>query len=60
MNRQSPRINGKSKPINTKSHKRAYTYTLRKRGKGENIYFFFKKRKRATPPINKSTNDNKQ
>ena len=51
--RQSPRTNGKSKPIQTKSHKEAYTYTHKKR-KRKNIYIY--KRKRATKPINKSTN----
>ena len=29
--RQNPRTNGKSKAIQTKSHKEAYTYTLTKR-----------------------------
>ena len=58
-NRQNPRTNGKSKAIQTKSHKEAYTYTLIKRGK-ENTYIYLKKRrKRATKSINKSTNDNK-
>ena len=32
--RQNPRTNGKSKAIQTKSHKEAYTYTLSKREKG--------------------------
>ena len=32
--RQNPRPNGKSKAIQTKSHKEAYTYTLTKREKG--------------------------
>ena len=31
--RQIPRTNGKSKAIETKSHKEAYTYTLIKREK---------------------------
>ena len=56
MNRQNPRTNGKSKPIQTKPHKEAYTYTLTKREKGKNIYVL--KKKRATKRINKSTNDN--
>ena len=30
MERQNPRANGKSKGIQTKSHKEAYTYTLTK------------------------------
>ena len=35
MDRQNPRTNGKSKAIQTKSHKEAYTYTLTKREKGK-------------------------
>ena len=38
-----PQSNDKSKAIQTKPHKEAYTYTLTKRDKGKNIYFFFKK-----------------
>ena len=57
MDRQNPRTNGKSRAIQTKSHKEAYTYTLTKREKGKHIYI--KKKKRATKSINKSTNDNK-
>ena len=59
--RQNPRTNGKSKAIQTKSHKEAHIYTLTKREKGKkNIsIYIFKKRKRATKSINKSTNDNK-
>ena len=52
MDRQNPRTNGKSKAIQTKSHKEPYTYTLTKREKGKNIYIYIKKRKRATT-INK-------
>ena len=61
MDRQNPRTNGKSKAIQTKSHKEAYTYTLtrREREKDICIYILKKKRKRATKSINKSTNDNK-
>ena len=62
MDRQNPRTNGKSKTIQTKSHKEAYTYTLTKREKGKYIYisiYIFLKRKRATKSINKSTDDNK-
>ena len=60
MDRQNSRTNGKSKAIQTKSHKEAYTYTLTKREKGKKyIYLDIKKRKRATKSINKSTNDNK-
>ena len=35
MDRQNPRTNGKSKAIQTKSHKESYTYTLTKREKGK-------------------------
>ena len=35
MDGQNPRTNGKSKAIQTKSHKDAYTYTFTKREKGE-------------------------
>ena len=35
-----PRTNGKSKAIQTKSHKEAYTYTLTKREKGKNYYIY--------------------
>ena len=67
MDRQNPRKNGKSKAIQSKSHKEAYTYTLRKREKGKKIIYIYKKiqklekrkRKRAAKSINKSTNDNK-
>ena len=38
MDRQNPRTGGKSKAIQTKSHREAYTYTLTKREKGKNIY----------------------
>ena len=43
--RQNPRTNRKSKPIQTKSHKEAYTYTLTKREKGKNIYIYVKGKK---------------
>ena len=36
--RQNPRTNGKIKAIQTKSHKDAYIYILRKREKGKYIY----------------------
>ena len=39
MDGQSPRTNGESKAIQTKSHTEAYTYTLTKRGKGEKIVY---------------------
>ena len=51
--------NGKSKAIQTKSHKEAYTYTLTKRESGGKNLYIKKKRKRATKSINKSTYDNK-
>ena len=35
MERQNLRTNGKSKAIQTKSHKEAYTYTVTKRAKGK-------------------------
>ena len=35
MDRQNPRTNGKSKAIQTKSHKEAYIYTLTKRENGK-------------------------
>ena len=38
MDGQNPRTNGESKVIQTKLHTEAYTYTLTKREKGENIY----------------------
>ena len=37
--RQNPRTNGKSKVIQTKSHKEAYTYTLTKREKGKKYIY---------------------
>ena len=42
--RENCRTNGKSKAIQTKSHKEAYTYTLTKREKGKNIYILKKGR----------------
>ena len=59
--RQNSRTNGKSKIIQTKSHKEAYTHTFRKREKGKiYIYIYIKKiKKRVTKSINKSTNNNK-
>ena len=38
MDRQNPRTNGKSKALQTKSHKEAYMYTLTKRERGKKIY----------------------
>ena len=46
MDSQNPRTNGKSKAIQTKSYKEAYTYTLTNKEKGKkekNIYIYFKK-----------------
>ena len=37
MDRQNPRTNGESKAIQKESHTEAYTYTLTKRGKGEEL-----------------------
>ena len=51
MDRQNPRTNGKSKAIQTKSHKEAYTYTLTKREKGRKIHIF--KKKEESNQINK-------
>ena len=55
-NRENPRTNGKSKPIQTKSHKEAHIYTQKEK-KEKNIYIY--KINRATKSINNSTNDNK-
>ena len=56
---QNPSTNGKSKAIQTKSHKVAYTYTQKeKKEKFKNIYIY-KRRKRVTESVNQSTNDNK-
>ena len=58
-NGQNPRTNGKSKAIQTKSHKEAYTYTLTKREKGKKIYLYLKKKEESNQINNKTTNDNK-
>ena len=42
--RQNTRTNGKSKAIQTKSHKEAHTYTLTKGEKGKKIYIYIKGR----------------
>ena len=42
--RWNPRTNDKSKAIQTKSHKEAYTYTLTKREKEKKIYILKKER----------------
>ena len=59
MDSQNPRTNGKSKAIQTKSHKEAYTYTLTKREKGKKIYLYLKKKEESNQINNKTTNDNK-
>ena len=58
--RQNSRTNGKSKAIQTKSHREASHTHSPKEKKEKNIYILYiKKRKRATKSINNSTNDNK-
>ena len=47
--RWNPRTNGKSKAIQTKSHKEAYTYTQKKR-KRKKIYISIYKKKRREQP----------
>ena len=42
--RQNPRTNGKSKAIQTKSHKKAYTHTLTKTEKGRKIISLYIKK----------------
>ena len=49
MDRQKPKTNGKSKAIQTKSHKEAYIYTVTKREKGKNIFLYIKKKGREQP-----------
>ena len=51
MGRQSSRTNGKSKAIQTKSHKEAYTYT--QKGQKEKIYIYIKKQNAESNQINK-------
>ena len=41
MDRQNPRTNGKSKAIQTKSQKEAYTYTLTKGEKGKKYIYIY-------------------
>ena len=48
-NRENPRTNGKSKAIQTKSHKEAYTYTLIKREKGKKYIYIYLKKRREQP-----------
>ena len=50
---QTPRINGKSKAIHTKSHKEAYTYTLTKREKRKRKSIYRKEKKEESNQINK-------
>ena len=55
--RPNPWTNCKSKDIQTKSHKEAYTYTLSKREKGKYIYIYMYiyilKKKEESNPMNK-------
>ena len=51
LERRNPKTNGKSKSIQTKSHKETYTYTLTKREKRKNIYLL--KKKEESNQINK-------
>ena len=52
--RQNPRTNGKSKAIQTKSHKEGYTYTLTKREGKKCMYLYIKKsKKEESNQINK-------
>ena len=50
--RQNPKTHGKSKAMQTKSHKEAYRYTLTKTVKG-NIYIYVFKKKEESNQINK-------
>ena len=52
MDRQNPRTNCKSKAIQTKSYKEAYTYTHTKREKGK-IYIYVKQKREESNQINK-------
>ena len=47
MDRQKPRTNGKSKAIQTKSHKEAYTCPLTKREKEKKIYIYIYKKEES-------------
>ena len=49
-NRQNPRTDGKSKPIQIKSHKEAYTYTLTIGERGKK---YIQKKKEESNQINK-------
>ena len=51
MDRENPRKNAKSKAIQAKSHKEAYTYILTKKRK--NIYLYMKKLEEESNQINK-------
>ena len=55
MDSHNSRTNVKSKAIQTKSHKEAYTYTLTEREKGKNIYIYILKKKGREQP-NQLTN----
>ena len=49
----NPMTNGKSKAIQTKSHKEADTYTLTKREKGKRYISIYKKKKEESNQIHK-------
>ena len=54
--KQNPRTNGKSKAIQTKSHKEAYIYTVTKREKGKiylSIYLYIYIKEESNKSINK-------
>ena len=54
MDRQNPRANGKSKAIQTKLHREAYTYpfTKKRKRKKKYIYIYIKKKEESNQ-INK-------
>ena len=52
MDRHNLRTNGKSKPIQTKSHKEAYGYTFTKREKGKICTYIYIKKEESNQ-INK-------
>ena len=53
MDRQNPRTGGKSKAIQTKSHKEAYTHTHSQKEKKEKNIYILKKKKEESKQINK-------
>ena len=52
MDSQNSRTDGKSKAIQTKSHKETYIYTLTEREKGKYIYIYILKKEESNQ-INK-------